>query len=140
MQEQGNADATAVPANDEAVGQTRPDWMATATSAVNAIRSGDLDAIRRAQQEGPESPYRVAEVATALGVNKATIYRAVESGQLAGLRFGTTRKGTIRIPHGAFVDYVAECMAAAVTHPDTTARRRSIRVDISETAPARVVA
>lgn len=140
MQEQGNADVMAVPVNDEATGQTRPDWVAAASSAVNAVRSGDLDAVRKAQHEGPEGPYFVAEVAIALGVSKSTIYKAVESGSLAGMRLGNTRKGTIRIPHGAFVEYVAACMAAAVTRPGANAKRRSIRVEISDAIPAGVVA
>lgn len=140
MQEQVNADVIAVPVNDEVTGQSRPEWVAAAMSAVNAVRSGDLDAVRRAQQEGPESPYWVAEVAVALGVSKSTIYKAVESGQLAGMRFGGTRKGTIRIPHGAFVEYLVECMAAAVTRPGAQAKRRSIRVEISSALPAGEVA
>jgi excisionase family DNA binding protein len=68
-------------------------------------------------------------------VSKSTIYKAVESGELGGMRFGGTRKGTIRIPHGALVEYVAVCTAAAVTRPG--AKRRSIVIDIRDaSAPA----
>lgn len=131
MQEQGNADVIAVPMNGEAAGQADSERVSAAKSAVDAVRGGDLDAIRKAKQAGPDSPYSAAEVAIALGVSKSTIYKAVESGELAGMRFGGTRKGTIRIPHSAFVEYVAACMTAAVTRPSANARQRSIRVEVA---------
>lgn len=131
MQEQGNADVVAVPVNGDVAGQTRPEMVAAARSAIDTVRSGDLEAIRQAKQEDPGSPYSVTEVADALNVSKSTIYKAVESGELAGMRFGGTRKGTIRIPHSAFVEYVAACMSAAVTRPGANARHRSIRVEVA---------
>jgi excisionase family DNA binding protein len=130
VQDQGNADGFALPVTSEPTVQTRPEWVAAATAAVDAVRSGDLDAVRAAQQEGPDGPYLVAEVAVALGVSKSTIYKAVETGELRGMRFGNTRKGTIRIPHGALVDYVAACTEAAVTRPGV--RQRSLVVEIRD--------
>src|SRR5215831_11502293 len=106
VQEQGNSDGYALPAAGELTGQARPEWVTAATMAVDAVRNGDMDTVRVMRQAGPESPYVVAEVAIALGVSKSTIYKAVETGELRGMRFGNTRKGTIRIPHGALVDYV----------------------------------
>lgn len=135
MQEQGNADGYAIPASDTAE-KVRPEYVAVATATVNAVRSGDMDAVREARGAGPESPYVVAEVAVALRVSKSTIYKAVESGDLVGMRFGHTRKGTIRIPHEGLVDYVAASVAAAVTRP--SARHRSLRVEIRDIAPAAV--
>lgn len=135
MQEQGNADGYAIPAADTAE-KVRPEYVAVATATVNAVRSGDMDAVRAAREAGPESPYVVAEVAVALRVSKSTIYKAVESGDLVGMRFGHTRKGTIRIPHEGLVDYVAASVAAAVTRP--SARHRSLRVEIRDIAPAAV--
>jgi excisionase family DNA binding protein len=133
VQEQGNADGYALPAADEPTGQARPEWVAAATTTVDVIRNGDLDAVRVVRQAGPESPYVVAEVAIALGVSKSTIYKAVETGELRGMRFGNTRKGTIRIPHGALVDYVAACTAAAVTRPGV--KQRSLMVEIRDVSP-----
>jgi excisionase family DNA binding protein len=130
VQEQGNADGSLLPIAEDAAGQVRPAWVAFATSAVNAVRSEDPNAVRSALQAGPEGPYLVAEVAIALGVSKSTIYKAVESGELGGLRFGNTRKGTIRIPHSALVNYVVACAAAAVTRPG--AKQRSLVVEIRD--------
>jgi hypothetical protein len=62
-------------------------------------------------------------------VSKSTVYKAIESGALAAFRFGSTRKGTIRVPHGALVDYVAASAVAAVTRPGGT-REHSIVVDV----------
>lgn len=140
MQEQGNADVIAVPVNGEAGDKSRPDWVAAAKSAVNAVRSGDLDAVRTAQRKAPENPYYVAEIADALGVSKSTIYKAVESGTLGAMRIGQTRKGTIRVSHGAFVEYLAACTAAAVTRPGANVKRRSIRVEVRSEVPTEVVA
>lgn len=132
MQEQGNADGYVIPAADPAE-KLRPQYVAVATAAINAVRTGDTDAVQAAREAGPESPYVVGEVAVALRVSKSTIYKAVESGDLVGMRFGHTRKGTIRIPHEGLVDYVAASVTAAVTRPST--RHRSLRVEIRDLSP-----
>lgn len=131
MQDQGNADVHATPAHEAVAAQTRPEWVTIARNAVDAVRGGDLEAIQQAKHDSPESPYSAAEVCIALGVSKSTIYKAIESGALTAMRFGNTRKGTIRIPHSAFIDYVTDCMAAAVTRPGTHTRQRSIRVEVA---------
>lgn len=140
MHDQGNADVITVSSPDEVPGQIRPGYVSAARSAINTVRSGDPDAVDMAKQDGPDSPYSVNEVSTALGVSKSTIYKAVESGALTGMRFGNTRKGTIRIPHDAFVEYVADCMAAAVTRPGANAKHRTIRVQVTDEASAGKVA
>ena len=132
MHVQGNADGYAIPVAGPADKENaRPEWVAVAQKTVNAViaRPGDAGVIAGVRQAGPEAPYLVAEVALALGVSKSTVYKAVECGALGGFRFGGTRKGTIRIPHGAFVDYVAASAMAAVTKPDP-ARQRSLVVDV----------
>jgi len=132
MHDQGSPDGLAVPA--EHADRVRPEWVDMATTAVNAVINGqDPDEVRAT---GPDSPYMVAEIAIALGVSKSTVYKAVESGALGGFRFGNTRKGTIRIPHGALVDYVAASAVAAVTRP-VAARQRSIVVDVRSAAVVR---
>jgi excisionase family DNA binding protein len=60
--------------------------------------------------------YQVREVARALKVSVATIYRAVESGALDALRVGTG-KGAVRLPGEAVLDYMAACRRAAATSP-----------------------
>lgn len=57
-------------------------------------------------------PYRVSEVAADLGTSVSTIYRAVKSGRLRALRFGTG-KGAIRVPASAVAEYVQACEQAA---------------------------
>lgn len=57
--------------------------------------------------------YRVREVADDLGTSVSTIYRAVTSGRLRALRFGTG-KGAIRVPVWAVAEYVRACERAAV--------------------------
>jgi excisionase family DNA binding protein len=132
MHDQGSPDGFAVPAV-EPDGTVRPEWVDIATAAVNAVINSQNPAdVDKARAAGPDSPYRVAEIAAALSVSKSTVYKAVESGALAGFRFGNTRKGTIRIPHGALVDYVAASAAAAVTRPSGT-RQHSIVVDVRNT-------
>jgi excisionase family DNA binding protein len=129
---QAVAKGSPLHAAGEAAGQVRPERVAVAIAAVNAVRSEDPGAIAAALLAGPEGPYWVAEVAVALDVSKSTIYKAVESGELAALRFGNTRKGTIRVPHGALVQYVAACAAAAVTRPGASSKRRSLVVEIRD--------
>jgi excisionase family DNA binding protein len=135
MHDQGSPDGFAVPTAKQ-TDKVRPEWVDLAKAAVNAVMNsqdpGDVDQARRA---GPDSPYVVAEVAAAMGVSKSTIYKAVESGELGGFRFGGTRKGTIRIPHGALIEYVAACAVAAVTRPGPARQHhRSVVVDVRPAA------
>lgn len=62
--------------------------------------------------------YRVKDVAAALDVSVATIYRAVESGALRAVRLGTG-SGTVRIPEEAIAAWLAECEEAAATRRTT---------------------
>jgi excisionase family DNA binding protein len=57
---------------------------------------------------------RVKEVAETLTVSAATIYRAIESGELKALRFGPG-KGALRVPADALAEYIEVCERAAVT-------------------------
>ena len=63
------------------------------------------------QVEGTR-PYRVREVAEHFDVSTATIYRAIESGQLAALKLGTG-KGTLRVLGAAVLAYEKACLRAA---------------------------
>lgn len=54
--------------------------------------------------------YRVKAVADALDVSVATIYRAIERGELHALRIG----GAVRIPGHALTAYVHDCAAVNV--------------------------
>jgi excisionase family DNA binding protein len=56
--------------------------------------------------------YRVKDVAEALDVSVATIYRAIESGKLDALKIGEG-KGTLRIPGWCANVYVNTCHEAA---------------------------
>ena len=132
MHDQGNPDGYAIPVNGPADKEkVRPEWVTVATQTVNTViaHPDDTAAVATARQGGPDTPYYVAEIALALGVSKSTIYKAVESGALGAFRFGGTRKGTIRIPHGALVDYVAASAVAAVTRPGP-ARQRALVIDV----------
>lgn len=64
--------------------------------------------------------YRVKAVADMLDVSVATVYRAVESGQLDAYKLGTG-KGTIRIPGEAVAAYLARCADAGSPDEDNTA-------------------
>lgn len=57
--------------------------------------------------KAPAKPFRVKEVADALGVDTSTVYAAVRGGQIASYRVGQGR-GTIRITRDALRTYVAE--------------------------------
>lgn len=52
--------------------------------------------------------YQVKAVAEHFGVHPATIYRAIEAGELRALRLGSGR-GAIRVPGGAIEDYANAC-------------------------------
>jgi excisionase family DNA binding protein len=56
--------------------------------------------------------YRVRDVAEHFDVSVATIYRAIESGQLAALKLGTGT-GTFRVSGAAVAAYAEACVQAA---------------------------
>lgn len=56
--------------------------------------------------------YRVKAVAQMFDVSLATIYRAIESGQLHALKLGTGR-GTLRVPESALDEFAEACSHAA---------------------------
>lgn len=56
--------------------------------------------------------YRVRAVAELLDVSAATVYRAIESGQLRALRIGVGR-GAVRVPESAVAEYLQACEQAA---------------------------
>jgi excisionase family DNA binding protein len=56
--------------------------------------------------------YRVRDVAEHFDVSVATIYRAIESGQLQALKLGTGT-GTFRVPGTAVLAYAQACVQAA---------------------------
>ena len=56
--------------------------------------------------------YRVKDVAEHFAVSAATIYRAIESGQLAALKLGTG-SGTFRVSGAAVLAYQEACAQAA---------------------------
>jgi excisionase family DNA binding protein len=57
--------------------------------------------------------YRVRAVARMLDVSVATIYRAIESGQLTALRIGIGQ-GAIRVPGEAVEEFTALCTRLAL--------------------------
>jgi excisionase family DNA binding protein len=59
----------------------------------------------------PTRLYRVREVAEHFGVSAATVYRAIESGQLGALRLGSG-VGTLRVTGTAVLAYEAACATA----------------------------
>jgi excisionase family DNA binding protein len=56
--------------------------------------------------------YRVRDVAEHFDVSVATIYRAIESGQLKALKLGTGT-GTFRVSGAAVLAYAESCVRAA---------------------------
>jgi len=64
----------------------------------------------------PTRWYRVQPIAEALDVSVATIYRAVETGELPAARIGRG-KGAIRVRGDAAASYVEACERAAATSP-----------------------
>ena len=56
--------------------------------------------------------YRVRDVAEHFDVSVATIYRAIESGQLSALKLGTG-SGTLRLTGAAVLTYEQACVQAA---------------------------
>jgi excisionase family DNA binding protein len=69
--------------------------------------------------------YRVRDVAEHFDVSVATIYRAIESGQLAALKLGTGT-GTFRVSGAAVAAYAEACLQAAYQSwfPDGTSADR----------------
>lgn len=67
-----------------------------------------------------EKPYRVAEVAKALDVHRATVYRDVEAGRCGAFRIGSG-SGAIRISVEDFEKYKAYIRSKAATRPDDEA-------------------
>ena len=59
-------------------------------------------------QERTARVYRVKAVAEMFDVSVATIYRAIEGGQLHALKLGTGR-GTIRVPQSALEAFANAC-------------------------------
>lgn len=57
--------------------------------------------------------YRVKAVAQLLDVSPATIYRAIEAGQLAAYKLGSGT-GTLRVPGRAVATYLAKCAGQAM--------------------------
>lgn len=58
-----------------------------------------------ASQAHNRQPLRVKDIASALQVDKATVYREIQSGRLPAYRVGSGR-GTIRISRTAFAQYL----------------------------------
>lgn len=56
--------------------------------------------------------YRVRDVAGLFEVSVATVYRAIESGQLSALKLGTGR-GTLRVTGAAVLAYAEACAQPA---------------------------
>jgi len=65
--------------------------------------------------------YRVREVAGHFEVSVATIYRAIESGQLAALKL-SEGTGTLRVPGSAVLAYAAACAPGTGAVVDGAAR------------------
>lgn len=61
-----------------------------------------------AAQQAPDSPpLRVQDIATALRVDRATVYREIAAGRLSSYRVGSGR-GTIRVSRATFTQYLAD--------------------------------
>lgn len=52
-------------------------------------------------------PLRVQDIATALRVDRATVYREIAAGRISSYRVGSGR-GTIRVSRSAFTQYLAD--------------------------------
>ena len=64
--------------------------------------------------------YRVRDVAGLFEVSVATVYRAIEAGQLAALKLGTGR-GTLRVTGTAVLAYAQACTQPASAAGDIAA-------------------
>ena len=65
--------------------------------------------------------YRVKHVAEHFEVSVATIYRAIESGQLQALKLGTGR-GAVRVPGTAVLAFAEACTPAPAGAAEAVAR------------------
>ena len=63
-------------------------------------------------ERGPTRVYRVKAVAEMFDVSAATIYRAIETGQLSALKLGIGR-GAIRVPQSAVDAFARSCVRGA---------------------------
>lgn len=73
--------------------------------------------------------YRVRDVAKHFSVSTTTIYRAIESGQLAALKIGTGQ-GTLRITGAAVTAYAKAC-AHTTNNPLMTGRTSTTGQDLT---------
>lgn len=97
---------------------------AKAPAVLAAPAGADIDTWRAAMQFDATRLYRVKAVAEALDVSPATIYRAVETGRLAGYKIGEG-KGAIRIPGSAIPAYLEGCARTATVQADVVADGRA---------------
>lgn len=65
---------------------------------------------RATETGGPETPYRVKEIAALLGVAPKTIYEEIANGTLPALLIG----GTYRVERPDFFEYKQHCRTRAV--------------------------
>jgi excisionase family DNA binding protein len=72
----------------------------------------DIEPGRASMQVEGTRLYRVRDVAEHFDVSVATIYRAIESGQLTALKLGTGT-GTFRVTGDAVLAYAQACVRAA---------------------------
>lgn len=77
--------------------------------------------------------YRVREVAEHFDVSAATIYRAIEAGQLDALKLGIGT-GTLRVTGAAVLAYAQVCAQAANDTFITAARPTAATTDQGQTA------
>ena len=63
-----------------------------------------------------KEPYRVAEIASALGVHRATIYRDIEAGRCEAYRIGEG-SGALRVEPADFEKYKQFIKGRAATRP-----------------------
>lgn len=85
-------------------------------------------------QERTPRVYRVKAVAEMFDVSAATIYRAIEAGQLKALKLGTGR-GTFRVPQAALEAFARTCgRVAEDRHGHGTAASARDRGQASELA------
>ncbi|PZS26569.1 MAG: hypothetical protein DLM61_18135 [Pseudonocardiales bacterium] len=79
--------------------------------------------------------YRVRDVAEHFDVSVATIYRAIESGQLSALKLGHGT-GTLRVTGAAVLAYEKSCIQAAYRSWFPDATRLAVPLVMSSSPPA----
>lgn len=101
-------------------------WEAAGTRtprSVRAHRAGQhIDTLGGTMHGQRTRLYRVKTVAEMYDVSVATIYRAIETGQLRALKLGKGR-GTLRIPESALDSYTASCGGAPACEGRSTGPR-----------------